>query len=109
MLNLTLIFYFIYLLWSVVIVEIYWHTTVGTPNFQNGQCMPALVIFSLYGLVLPKCTMMGFILKMIQLYMAIVQILTRPPSSPPMPLSFLDLHASLYWYLTYSLIELKLK
>ena len=63
MLNLTLIFYLIYLIWSVVIVKIYWHTTVGTPNFQNGQCMPALVIFSLYGLVLPKCTMMGFILK----------------------------------------------
>ena len=47
----------------MVIVKIYWHTIVGTPNFQNCQCMPILVIFSLYGLVLPKSTMMGFILK----------------------------------------------
>ena len=46
---------------------------------------------------------------MIQLYIAIAQILTCPPSSPPMTFSFLDLQASLYLYLTYSLIDLKLK
>ena len=26
----------------MVIVKIYWRITVGTPNFQNGQCMPVL-------------------------------------------------------------------